>query len=899
MMIDEKEYETSFFTKNSFYRKKCLKCGKNFWTLNPSRETCGETPCEPYKFLLTPLMKYYNSIDDLRNDFLLFFKKNGHEIIKPYPVVARWRNDIYLTIASIAVFQPFITSGESDPPANPLVISQPCIRLVDIDEVGKSMKHLTIFEMAAHHAFNYPNMEIYWKDKTVELCHNFMTEVMKVDPLEITYKESWWEGGGNAGPCFEVCIGGLEVATLVFMMYKMINNEYKLMPLKIVDTGYGLERILWESQNETTIFHSIYRNILGKILEEEKINVQDRILREHIYNTSMKLREVQMKDEKLNKLQNIFAILDHTKCLTFMLADGLVPSNSGGGYLARLLLRRIIRLINQTRLSFSLTDLVKLQIEHFGKSFPHIQKMEREIYDILREEEERYNLTLKRGERIVEGLIKEILKRGDKRIPTSKLIEFYDSHGIPPEIVKEIAEKDNVRVEIPEDFYSELMKRHLSAGEKEERAVQKVNVEDYPPTKKIYYEDPYKFKFEAEVIGVLDDYVILNSTAFYPEGGGQPCDYGVILWDDEKAKVVDVQKVGEVIIHKIDGEKPPIGKKITGLIDAERRLSLMRSHTATHILLEAAIDILGKHIWQSGAQKDVFKNRLDITHFKPLSLEEIKKIEEKANMYVLSNVDVKIYEMPRAKAESIHGIRIYQGGIVPGKNVRIVDIEGINVQACGGLHVKKTGEIGLIKILKTSRIQDGVVRMEFACGLPLLRYIQSREEILMEAARILNVQEENLTKNIEKIKGEIEKCNAEYRQLWKKYLTKIVNEIIKQPTITYDKIDVYISYIEDLTRKQMIDVGGEILKRNKEAIAIAMSKEADLIEYVVMMNKELTDIGCDASAIARIIAEKLEGKSGGEKTIAQGYGKDIASIESLTNEIREYIHSTIKYKAKY
>lgn len=893
-MINEGEYETLFFTQNSFHRKICVKCGKPFWTLNPLRETCGEAPCEPYKFLINPLMKYYSSIDELRNNFLLFFKRNGHEIINPYPVVARWRDDIYLTIASIAVFQPFVTSGESDPPANPLVISQPCIRLVDIDEVGKSMKHLTIFEMAAHHAFNYPNKEIYWKDKTVELCHNFMTEVMGVDPKEITYKESWWEGGGNAGPCFEVCIGGLEVATLVFMMYKAVNGEYKLMPLKIVDTGYGLERILWESQAKPTIFHSIYDPILNKILNEEGIYIEEKNLRNHVYEKSINLKGLLIEDD-LNRIQNIFALLDYTKCLTFMLADGLVPSNSGGGYLARLLIRRIIRLINQVKINFSLTDLIKLQIDYWGSAFPHIPKMEKEIYEILKEEEERYVITLKRGERIIKNVMEETIRRGDRIIPVAKIIELYDSHGIPPEITKEIAERNNVKVDIPSNFYSELLKRHLNVEVKDEKTLQKINVEGYPPTRKIYYEDAYKFRFDAEVVGVVDNYVILDSTAFYPEGGGQPCDHGVILWEDKEAKIINVQKIGEVIVHKIDGEIPPIGKKVMGIVDGERRLSLMRSHTATHLLLAASIDVLGKHVWQSGAQKDVFKNRLDITHFKPLTIEEIKRIEEKANTYVLSNIDVKVYEMPRAKAEGTYGIKIYQGGVVPGKNVRLVNIGDINVQACGGLHVNKTGEIGLIKILKTSRIQDGVIRIEFTCGLSSLKYIQNKEEILMEAAKILNSQEENLIKNIGKIKEEIEKYKIEYRQLWRKYLAKVVNEIIQQPKITCNDIKVYIPEFDELTREQMIEIGGEILKKYKEAIAIIINRGAEAIEYVVMLNDEISKRGFNSSKIAKIIAEKLEGKSGGEKTIAQGYGKimDDKIFQSVLNEVKNYVQSVI------
>jgi alanyl-tRNA synthetase len=884
------EYAIDYFKKNGFERKICKKCGNPFWTINHSKTTCGEAPCEPYDFLINPIMKKYSSLDDLRKTYLTYFEKNGHTIIDPYPVVARWRDDIYLTIASIAVFQPHITSGESDPPANPLVISQPCIRLVDIDDVGKSMKHLTIFEMAAHHAFNYPNKEIYWKDKTVELCHNFLTEIMNVDPMNITYKESWWEGGGNAGPCLEVCVGGLEIATLVFMMYKVIDDKYELMPMRIVDTGYGLERILWESQSKPTIFHSIYDEILNDVLSKSDIEDKSEMLRKYVYKSSMGDRQdYKTYGEYLNTIQGVFALLDYTKCLTFMLADGLVPSNSGGGYLARLLIRRALRLINTTKINLSLKDLIKLQIRKWGKTYRHIAEMEEEIYDMLNEEEEKYIATMKRGERIIQNIINEVKRKGANTIPSSKLIELYDSQGIPPEMVQEVAKKNDIKVEVPENFYSEVVKRHLKACGSGEKKELKISIEKYPPTKRIYYDDPYQFEFEAKVIGIEGNKIILDSTAFYPEGGGQPYDQGVITWNGGNAKIVNVQKVGNVILHEVEGDKPPLGEIIHGFIDVERRLALMRSHTATHILVAALMKVLGKHIWQAGAQKDVYKNRLDVTHHKQLSDVEIEKVEEIANTYVLKNVDVKVYEMPRAEAERKYGVRIYQGGVVPGRNVRIVEIEGINVQACGGLHVKRTGEVGLIKILKCNKIQDGVLRLEFTCGLSSLKHIQNKEKLIKEATKILNTQEEHLIKNIEKLKGENEKVKLEYRQLWKKHIQEIILKNIIPNPIVCDHTKIFIAKFNDLTKEQMIEIGGEILKMEKEAMVIILNMNANFINYVVMMNEDLVDRGLNASIIAERISKILEGKGGGDKTIAQGYGKRIDRIAMIEEEVKKYI----------
>ncbi|MCS7097240.1 MAG: alanine--tRNA ligase [Candidatus Methanomethylicia archaeon] len=895
MIINENEYVIEFFKNNSFYRKLCRKCGKSFWTQNPRRETCGEAPCEPYSFLFNQLMRKHRSLDEIRNNFLSFFEKNEHRIINPYPVVARWRDDIYLTIASIAVFQPFVTNGEADPPANPLVISQPCIRLVDIDNVGKSMKHLTIFEMAAHHAFNYPNKEIYWKDKTVELCHNFMIDVMDADPKDIVYKEGWWEGGGNAGPCFEVCIGGLEVSTLVFMMYKMNGGKYELMPLKVVDTGYGLERILWGSEGSSTIFHSIYNGIIEKIFRENCIEFQDDLFRKYVYYSSIGVSDYNIGISELSKIQNIFALMDYTKCLTFMLADGLVPSNSGGGYLARLLIRRIIRLINLTDISLSLRDFIKLQMDYWGRTFKHIIDMKDSILSILEEEEKRYENTLKRGEKLVKTLINEMKLSGLRTInmPLTKFVELYDSHGVPPELVRDIALEDGFTIEIPENFYSEVAKRHMVAEKRVEKEELVLNEKKYPETRKLFYEDAYKLTFYAKVIGVEDHYVILDSTAFYPEGGGQACDYGKIMWDDKEATVIDVKKVGNVILHKLDGEVPPVGKNVCGIIDSERRLALMRSHSATHLLLAAAVNVLGKHVWQTGAQKDLFKNRLDITHYRMLNYDEIKKIEELANTYVLKNANIKIYEMPRAEAEDKYGVRIYQGGVVPGNVIRIIDIEGINTQACGGLHVSKTGEIGIIKVIDVERIQDGVLRLIFTCGLSTLKYLQTLDETIVKLAKLLNIQEENLLIKVEKLVEERNQLKSEIKQLWKRFLSMLVNNVVMKPEMIFNDIKVYILKLEDIARDKMIEIGGEILKRSKNAIVTIIGVKTNMAEYVIMIDDNLIVKGISALDLAKLISMRVEGKGGGDKTIAQGYIKDKSKIDLIRNEIEKYIRCIV------
>ena len=204
MKFGPEAYSLEFFKERGYVRKRCRACGEYFWTLDPDRETCGDSPCEPYRFVGKTLTKKKMSLREVREAFLKFFEKRGHKIISPYPVVARWRSDMFLTDASIVDFQPFVTSGIAPPPANPLVISQPCIRLVDIDKVGLTFgRHLTIFEMGGAHAFNYPDKEVYWKEETVRYYHEFAQEIFGIPEEELIYKEGVWSGGGNAGPCFE------------------------------------------------------------------------------------------------------------------------------------------------------------------------------------------------------------------------------------------------------------------------------------------------------------------------------------------------------------------------------------------------------------------------------------------------------------------------------------------------------------------------------------------------------------------------------------------------------------------------------------------------------------------------------------------------------------------------
>lgn len=750
--------DLKYFTDNGFVRNQCVKCGSFFWS-KEKREVCSENPCMPYSFSNNPPTKKAYSIDEMRSEFIEFFKRHNHTYIKRYPVVARWRDDVFFTQASIYDFQPWVTKGIIDPPANPLVISQPCLRFNDLNEVGYSGRHFTFFEMMAHHVFNTEKEQIYYKDKTVELCHAFLTQDLGIDEKEISYKEEWWEGGGNAGNSLSVGVRGLEVATLVFMEFIKDKDNLIPMPIKVVDTGYGLERLTWISNGGNTAYDIVfkeylsgYENLLGKMKESN---------------------------------QNLYYILaDHTRSLIYMLYDGVVPSNVKEGYFARLLIRRMINAINKINPSCSLKEVMKVGIAIESKK-EDFKSFEKEILDMIEYETHRYNETLKKGKTIIKK-IEDNLKKEGKGFDADTLVMLYESNGLHPDIVKEIA---TIPVNIPDNFFELVSKKN-----EEHVNNTKNEVINLPDTKILYYNNPYVMDFTSKIVAIHGDAVVLDETYFYPTGGGQITDVGYINGHE----VFDVERYGKSVLHHLKGDinEFHVGEVAKCVINKERRLRLMRHHTGAHLINGAARRILGRHIWQAGAFKGVDNARIDLTHYKPLTDKEIKDIEGLANKIIFSAIKIDSKFMERTLAEEKYGFSIYQGGAVPGKTLRIIDIEGFDVEACGGTHCTNTSEVTLIKITNVKRLQDGIVRIEYCCGdLAYEKFIEE-ENYLKEIAHVLDANESQLLNKITTIKENLEKVHQDYNEKSKLIETQIV-EGIEKSAISIGKSRLYVYDFED------------------------------------------------------------------------------------------------------
>jgi len=918
----ESEYHVPFFDEVGYVRKLCPVCGEYFWTQNPDQPTCGEsTPegCATLTFINnSPTRKPY-SLAEMREAFLSFFEKRGHERIKPYPVASRWRDDLYFTSASIVDFQPYVTNGVVPPPANPLVISQPCIRFVDVDNVGPTFgRHLTIFEMGGHHAFNYPDKEVYWKDGTVRYHHEFITQDLGVKSEEVVYKEDVWVGGGNAGPDLETIVRGCELATLVFMKFKVVNNEFLELPIRTVDTGYGIERYAWLSQGSLSCFHAVYGPILNEVTQMAGVtSINDELLTKVAQHSGLMVigrmgerREAREKvaqniginleelSKKLVPIENAFAVVDHTKCLAFMLAEGVVPSNVQEGYLTRLIIRRTYRLLQALGIQEKLLDIVDSQISFWSRDFPHLKEMRDEILTMLAVEREKYTQTIQRGSQLVKRVADELKSKRIKQMPKETLIQLYDSHGLPPEVVAETVEKEGIKVSVPENFYTMVAEQHVQApptvAEEPIKGLETAFA-TVPSTRTLYYENPYIMKFEAHVLKVAENkYIVLDQTAFYPEGGGQPADSGTLRFNETQTEVIDVQKVGNVIVHVVKGAMPKEGDKVSGRIDWNRRISLMRHHTATHVIMGAARRVLGQHVWQSGAQKKVESSRLDISHFQRLMLEEINKIEELANEAVMQTIPVETFIKPRMEAERQHGFRLYQGGAVPGKEIRVVKTGDWEVQACGGTHVKNTGEIGLIKILRIERVQDGVERIIFAAGTQALRAIQKDEQLLRKVSEKLNSPLEKLESTTERLVTEWKEIRRERERLIKEIADLSTREYLAEAK-EIKGLKVVTKTLQEENIDRLIQTASQLVKEESKAVVVlcATNKTARL---VVMAGKDAMKQGINARQIADETAALLGGGGSGRPEFAQGGGTQIDKVSKALRKAEEVIKKQVKAK---
>lgn len=824
-------YPTETLKKNGFVRRRC-KCGVYFWTSDLSREVCDEPECSGgYKFIGNGPTQNKMDFIEVWQKFSALFKKFGYTPIKRYPIVARWNETMDFTLASIADFQPYVVSGAVKPPANPLIVPQTCARFTDIENVGVTGRHYTGFVMIGQHAF-IPKKEwdqnVFFRD-----IYKWLVEGVGLNKNEIIFHEDAWAGGGNAGPSMEFFCRGLELGNQVYMQYDYLSGSLKELNLKVCDMGMGQERFSWLTHGTSTSYEANFPTVIKNLYKITGIKPDEEILRKFLpYSGYLNVEEVEniektwsfiaseagvevkrLKDEVL-PLVALYSIGDHTRTLLWTLNDGALPSNTGGGYNLRVLVRRSLDFIYKYGWKMDLGEICGWHASYLKRQYPELMENLNEVGKILMIEKEKYKKTKEKAKSIIEGL-------RDKEITTEKMIKLYESDGISPEALKQMG----LKVEVPADFYNKLEEVHEKGRVEKKIDEKRLEVKGLKETKILYFDDYKKVEFKAKIVKMLSNNIILDETAFYPTSGGQLHDTGTI----NGLKVKNVFKSHNVVVHELESAKGlKEGMMIEGRIQWERRKQLAQHHTATHIINGAARKILGNHVWQAGAEKTLEKSRLDITHYDNLSKEQIKKIEDKANETVKKKIKVESMILDRDEAEKRFGFRLYQGGDVPGEKLRIIKINDFDVEACGGTHLHNTGEAETIKIIGTNKIQDGIIRIEFVSGKAALASASREDAILREAASILKV-------SVEEVPGAAE---ALFRR-WKK-LRKMSGKLRNAPKgKIYGQTRVSIkNALEEAGKTRIEKLKG---KSNKELL----TKTAEILrvqsEYVVKTLKRFAE----------------------------------------------------------
>ena len=901
----DKYYKVSLFDEKGFKRQNCKLCGKFFWSII-DKVACPEH--ENYSFIGDPPTSKRLDFVNTWKELSSFFRKNDHELIQRYPVVCRWREDLYFTIASIVDFQR-VMNGKIvfEIPKNPLVVPQMCLRFNDIENVGLTGRHYTSFCMIGQ-TCNADAPGGYWKDRCIELDHALLKEVLGIQSAEITFVEDVWMGAGAFGNSLEYYVRGLELGNAVFTEFEGDEHNYRTLDNRIIDMGAGLERMSWITLGTPTSYDATFGPVIKKLKDiigidndsnPEFLSQYFRIFSEKYSNYHYDVRllktniakEMGVSYEALEKTilpyETLSVIADHTRTLLFAISDGSLPSNVGGGYNLRMILRRTLALLARFDWNINLEDIMDLHIDQLKAMYPELYEHKNDVRTIIQIESGRYSSSKSRMYSIAKSMLTT------KKSPSVEdLIRMYESDGITPDFLLETG----VIEKIPPDFYLKLAELHTSHESKRVPVVETIT--GLKPTRLLYYEDASIREFDARILRIVKGkYMILDQTAFYPRGGGQEPDFGYI----EGIKITDVVKQNDIVLHKLDGSSKdhfPDDKIVHGIVDNERRLAITKNHSATHILNSAARNSLGPWVWQNSAFKEEHYARLDITHHSALTIEEIKQIEKTANEVVQRNLPILINVFERSDAEKRYTFRIYQGGAVPSNNVRIVNIDGWDVEACGGTHVNKTGEIGLIKILKTERIQDGVVRLEYVAGNNALKYVQSQESQLLHIAQSLGSSKEKVVDSFDRITADNELMKRKFRILVNKFSDSMTEIVSQKATKSRSGLKIYVTYDDEIGDDYYIALGEKSIDNDPFLVYVALVQDQERIKVIVFVGVESRKV-IKASKIAKEISLKLGGTGGGgTEKFAQGGGTDKSKVQECLNNLENLLTSILDSSEK-
>ena len=860
----------------------------------------------------------------IRKEFIDFFISKNHKSIRSSSVVPIDDPTLLFTNAGMNQFKPIFLDKEN-PKSARLVNSQKCIRVSgkhnDLEEVGVDDYHHTFFEMLGNWSFGD-----YYKEEAIIWAWELLTDVWKIDKnrlwvsvykdddetkdlwiektdinpsrvLKFDKKENFWEMGdtGPCGPCTEIHYyfgddinnqdpDGVnrddlyrEIWNLVFIQYNRDKNGVlNELPQKHVDTGMGLERILGVLNNESSNYETdLFQTIIKSIEDISGVKY-------HPNNKGIPHR----------------VIADHIRMLCFSIADGAIPSNEGRGYVLRRVLRRAARFGRELGMKKEfLYKLVDSVIKVMGDSYSEIRDKESHIKNVIRAEEESFGQTLDKGLEVFENILNNLdNKKYEKFIISGEnAFKLYDTYGFPLDLTKLMAKERNISID-EKGFLECMEKQKARSRSQSEFKVSEDNIDWVSIDKKIkhsfigYSESSSKSKI-VKYRNLSDDKyeIILDSTPFYAESGGQIGDIGYIENDNLKLKVLDTQKIDEYITHICILERGEIklNEKVEAMIDTERRLKIRSNHTATHLLHESLKQVLGEHVQQSGSLVNDKKLRFDLTHYEKITQNQIEKIEKKVNLIIRSNNEIVTTIQDYDKAKKDGAVALF--GEKYDDKVRVVDVPGFSKELCGGTHVSRTGDIGIFKIVSESSLSTGVRRIEAITGEEVLNRINYINSIIEESKNNLKTTEDKI---IEKTLSIISK-NKELEKKIKDGNSSSVdfNSIISQGQILNDtQIILYDmkSYEGDL--KRLADQFRNQYKT--KGILILSSSSNEKVNFVCAVTDYMIPT-LNAVEICKELGIKINGGGGGKPHMATAGGKNTLKISEVFDYMYKYIESII------
>ncbi len=871
----------------------------------------------------------WTSLNDLREKYLKFFEEKGHLRLGSFSLVPQGDKSLLLINSGMAPMKKYFT-GEVTPPSTRVTTCQKCIRTPDLERVGITARHGTFFEMLGNFSFGD-----YFKNEAIPWAWEFLTETLQI-PAELLWpsvyeeddeayalwrdvigvpeerivrmgkEDNFWEHGtGPCGPCSEIyfdrgekygcgspdckpgceCDRYMEIWNNVFSQFNnMGDGTYTELEHKNIDTGMGLERLACVMQGVDNMFEvDTIRNILNKVCEiSGKEYGNDN-------NTDISIR----------------AITDHARAATFMISDGILPSNEGRGYVLRRIIRRAVRhgkLIGIDRPFF--TELCEAVINENKSGYSELIEKKVLITKVTSNEEASFNKTIDQGL----SMLEELTKNGGM-LSGEDAFKLYDTYGFPFDLTVDILKEKGMTVD--EETFKECMNKQREMARSSRKASDGeswksdgITFENIADTEFLGYTQNecnatvLDIVSEGEHVGSINEgekaIIVLDRTVCYAESGGQVGDTGFISTDKISFLVNDTKKSAGIFTHigvLVSGSLS-VGDKVHVMIDTDRRNAIRRNHTAAHLLQAGLRSVLGTHVEQAGQLVNEHTVRFDFTHFSALTTEEIEKVENFVNNTILSGIPVLNEEMPIAKAKEMGAMALF--GEKYGEVVRVVNANGVSIELCGGTHVDNTSKLGLFHIISEASVAAGVRRIEAVTGLNVLNVLKEQKQLALSTAEALKAQNPaDIAKRANAVMNELKETQKALNDAESRLAGSKLGDILKN-AVTVGDIRIATCALQNTVPDALRQMTDTAKAENDDLVTVIASKNGEKITFCVSCGKEALSKGAHAGNLVREIAKIAGGNGGGKPDSAMAGGKDASKIDEALNTAAEILKNQLK-----